>query len=574
MVKSNGLLNETWIKSALLGTTWASSEIILGSFLHNLRIPFSGNILTAIGLIILISASYKWTEKGLFWRAGLICALLKTMSPSAVIFGPMIAIFSEALLLEFSVRLLGRNMAGFIVGSALAMSWNLFHKIFNFIIFYGNNIIEVYTNLMKFAEKQLRLQFNAVWAPIFVLLGLYIVFGVVTAIIGIRTGKAIKSGKTTYSDSIRFQEINTPGTGKQNKFSYSLGWLFANITLLIGLLLFAGRINFGIWALFVLVTATIWAFRYKRAYRQIIRPRFWIFFILITMLTAVVFTQLETEPVPVSEAILMGIEMNLRAILVIMGFTAIGTELYHPGIRKFFGNGYFKQLPLAIEISVDTLPAVIANTPDVKTILRNPVLVVSHLINYAEFRLDELKKNRLNEQKIYIITGGIGSGKTTLLKNLVPRFTTENIPVAGILSLRKMQGNTTTGYNIFDVKTGEEMVFLSTSGIDGQDKVGKYFISKNALEKGNAVLFTCKSGIVIIDETGLLELNDKGWAPSINHLLANKSCHLIFSVRQEVLAEIIQKFNISPVRIFNIQETETEDITKEILNTFRQVEGF
>jgi nucleoside-triphosphatase THEP1 len=573
MVKSNELLNETWIKSALLGTTWASSEIILGSFLHNLRIPFSGNILTAIGLIILISASYKWTEKGLFWRAGLICALLKTMSPSAVIFGPMIAIFSEALLLEFSVRLLGRNMAGFIVGSALAMSWNLFQKIFNFIIFYGNNIIEVYTNLMKFAEQQLRLQFDAVWMPIFVLLGLYIIFGSVTAIIGIRTGKAIKSGETLQAASIQFKEINTPRTGKQNKFSYSLGWLFANMSLLIGLLLFPERIIFEIWALLVLVSATIWAFRYKRAYRQIIRPRFWVFFVLITMLTAVVFTQLETEPVPVSEAILMGIEMNLRAILVIMGFTAIGTELYNPGIRKFFGNSYFKQLPLAIEISIDTLPAVIANTPDVKTILRNPGLVVSQLINYAEFRLDELKKSRLDEQKIYILTGGIGSGKTTLLKNLVTRLNSENISVAGILSLRKMQENTTTGYHIFDIKTGKEMVFLSTSGIDGQDKVGKYFISETALEKGNTVLFNCKSRIVIIDETGWLELNDNGWAPSIHHLLANKSCHVIFSVRQEVLAEIIQKFRISPEKIFNIQETNTEDITNEILNTFRLSEG-
>jgi len=73
---------------------------VLGSFLHNLKVPFSGNILTAIGIIILISVSYIWKEKGLFWRAGLICAIMKTMSPSAVIFGPMIAIFSEAMLLE------------------------------------------------------------------------------------------------------------------------------------------------------------------------------------------------------------------------------------------------------------------------------------------------------------------------------------------------------------------------------------------------------------------------------------------------------------------------------------------
>ena len=118
-------LSEKWIKASIAGTIWAASEIVLGSFLHNLRVPFTGNILTAIGLVILISISYTWTDKGLFWRAGLICALMKTMSPSTMIFGPMIAIFTESLLLELSVRLLGKTIPGYIIGSMLAMSWVL-----------------------------------------------------------------------------------------------------------------------------------------------------------------------------------------------------------------------------------------------------------------------------------------------------------------------------------------------------------------------------------------------------------------------------------------------------------------
>ena len=123
------LLSDVWLKASILGANWAASEIILGSFLHNLHIPFKGNILTTIGLILMISVAYIWKDKGLFWRTGLICALMKTMSPSAVIFGPMVAIFMEALVLEISVRLLGRNFAGFFLGSALAMSWILFQKI-------------------------------------------------------------------------------------------------------------------------------------------------------------------------------------------------------------------------------------------------------------------------------------------------------------------------------------------------------------------------------------------------------------------------------------------------------------
>lgn len=563
-------INDKWIKSSILGTTWASSEIILGSFLHNLRIPFSGNILTAIGLIILIAASYKWSDKGLFWRAGLICALLKTMSPSAVIFGPMIAIFAEALLLEFSVRILGRNMTGFIVGSALAMSWNLFQKIINFIIFYGSNIIEVYTNLMKFAEKQLRLHFDAVWMPVLVLLVLYAFFGIISAIIGIRTGKAIVSGKTPAVKKFTFSHIEQTGKGKQNHFSYSLVWLSVNLILLIGLLLLIGKINFSIWSALIILTTIIWAYRYKRAYRQIIRPRFWIFFALITMLTALVFTRLEPEPVSVTEAIFIGLEMNLRAVVVIMGFTVIGSELYNPKIRAFFGTGYFKQLPLAIEISVETLPSVIANTPDVKTILKNPVLVVSHLINYAEFRLNELKTNTQADHKVFIITGNIGSGKTTLLKRIAHRFHDENVEISGFITLRQMQEGKTTGYSIFNIGTGKESEFLHINGNSNQERIGKYYISQNAFAEADTILETHQNCVFIIDEIGKLELGGKGWSSLLQRVLHQNKYRLILSVREEILPQLMDKFSISAERIFNIQQEDPDEIIAAILLSFKE----
>ena len=200
-------LSEKWIKASIIGTIWAASEIVLGSFLHNLKVPFSGNILTAIGIIILISLSYTWTEKGLFWRSGLLCALMKTMSPSAVIFGPMIAIFTEAALLEISVRLLGRTIAGYVIGSMLAMSWNLVQKILNYILFYGSNIIEVYSNLLKLAQKQLNIQTEIVWLPIFILLIVYALFGLLAAITGIRVGRKMVKQPVSDSPSILIQPL-------------------------------------------------------------------------------------------------------------------------------------------------------------------------------------------------------------------------------------------------------------------------------------------------------------------------------------------------------------------------------
>lgn len=553
-------LNEKWIKASVLGTIWASSEIVLGSFLHNLRVPFSGNILTAIALVILISASYKWKEKGLFWRAGVICALMKTMSPSAVIFGPMIAIFSESVLLELSTRLLGRTIAGYILGSALAMSWNLFHKIFNFIIFYGTNIVEVYASLMKYAEKQLFLKFDAVWAPLVLLLVVYALFGVVSAIIGIRTGKKIVNNPVKNHHFIPSGNSHFSSQQKHNGFNYSIIWLVLNVVLIAVTLFLVGRIQFGFWAGMVFLIAIVWAMRYKRALRQIARPQLWIFFVSITMITAFVLTRMQAEPVPVLKAVQTGIEMNLRAIILIMGFTVLGTELYNPLIREYFGKTYFRQLPPALELSLDSLPAMIANTPDVKTILRNPVTVVHHLIGYAESRLDEIRNQTINKRKVYIVTGKIGSGKTTLIQKLIRKFHDENIPLSGIYSARILENEITTGYDAVNISTGERFSFLRVQGEENQQRIGKFYIDAEGVQKGNAVLMNSTSELIIIDEIGKLELEGKGWVNAVEQLVTGSKAHLILSVREEFVKEICEKFSISPEIIFNVEQQNDEKL--------------
>jgi hypothetical protein len=87
------------------------------------------------------------------------------------------------------VRLLGRTIAGYLIGSMLAMSWNLIQKVLNYIIFYGSNIIEVYSDLLKFAQKQLNIKADIVWSPIIVLLVAYALFGLLAAVTGIRVGR-------------------------------------------------------------------------------------------------------------------------------------------------------------------------------------------------------------------------------------------------------------------------------------------------------------------------------------------------------------------------------------------------
>ncbi len=568
MVKTQ--LSEKWIKASILGTIWASSEIVLGSFLHNLRVPFSGNVLTAIGLVILISASYKWKEHGLFWRAGVICALLKTLSPSAVIFGPFVAIISEAMLLELSVRVLGRTIPGIIIGSILAMSWNLIYKVFKMILYYGNNIIDIYTNLMLFVEKQSGIQFNAVWAPLILLLVIQIIFGAVSALIGIRTGMETGTNKATFVNK-KYEQTLINKRGGSN-FAYSLKWFAVNIFFMIVPLLLVERINFFVWAVIIIAIAVIWSLRYKRALRQLVRPRIWIYFVIITMVTAFVFTRLQSDSKSITDALLIGVEMNLRAILLIMGFSVLGTELYNPKIRNYFASSYFKQLPLALQLSLESLPIMIANTPDLKTIIKNPTLFVHHIMSFADFRLNEIKNKSYSNRKIFVVTGKVGSGKTTCIKNLIRNFQDNNITVSGVYSSRIMEDDTISGYDVGTISTNNTAKFLRKEGDLTQEKIGRFYIFNEGLDAGNKELLNTNSQIKIIDEIGKLELSGKGWINSVEQIIKKSECDLLLVVREKVVSEIIEKLKIEPVFVLNVSERNCEGFYMQIITAIQSEE--
>jgi hypothetical protein len=363
-------ISDKWIRASIIGTIWAAAEIVLGSFLHNLRVPFSGNMLTAIALVILIAVSYRWRQHGLYWRAGLICALMKAMSPSAIIFGPMIAIIMESVLLEISVRLLGRTYLGFITGSMLAMSWNLFQKVFNMVIFYGGNLVEIYSSITDWASKQLNFRFDAFWAPLILLLSLYALFGAMAAVVGIVTGRRIAS-QPPEEYLPEAPVIRTPEKRRNEAFGYSLAWLTADIMIVAGALLVVGMLSWVWWIIVVIPVVTLMAMRYKRAMRQLSKPGFWVTFVVITMLSALAFAALKPGENTLAEAILIGVQMNFRAVIIIVGFSALGTELYNPKIRNLFSRTRLRQLPLALELSAASLPTMIADMPDLKTAMKS-----------------------------------------------------------------------------------------------------------------------------------------------------------------------------------------------------------
>ncbi|TVQ87124.1 MAG: hypothetical protein EA393_10895 [Bacteroidetes bacterium] len=558
-------INEKWIKASILGTLWAASEIVLGSFLHNLRIPFSSTVLSSIGLIILISSGYKWREMGIYWRAGLICALMKTMSPSAVIFGPMVAIFAQSLLLELSVRIFRRTIPGYVIGAMLATSWNLFQKIFNYILYYGFSIVEVYTDLLAYAQQQFNIRFDVTWLPVLVLLGIYSTFGLIAAIIGMRVGHRLLQQPMKTNDLVSndFKPLNFKQSGT---FNYSLVWLFLNLLFIVTAMILLNRTGILVWASAIFVLVSVWALRYKRALRHLMKPRFWLYFVIITMTVAFVVNRVQSQSI--IHGIIAGLQMNFRAAVIILGFSVLGTELYNPRIRDFFMKTGFRQLPVAMKLSVESLPLTIAGIPKPGVILKNPAEFIYRLISQTESRLEEMKA-RLTP-KVFIVSGTIGQGKTTWLMNLAVSFKARNISVGGILSPRVMENGTTLGYDIENIATGNREAFLRKDNSRECDRIGSYCILPGGLKAGMAALDDSKRIAhqnIIIDEVGRLELENEGWAQSISELLQNNGCNLILSVRDTFTDEIIKKWDIQNPVVIDVSKTDSQALFDSFINS-------
>ena len=239
-----------------------------------------------------------------------------------------------------------------------------------------------------------------------------------------------------------------------------------------------------IWSSAITVIVIIWSVRYKRALRQLSRPKFWILFVFITLVTAFVITKAQPGENSVLSGLLTGIQMNFRAVVVIVGFSVLGTELYNPAVRNFFLGTSFKNLPLALELSAESLPLFIANIPDFRSLVRNPVALFYTVISHADSRLREIRQRNSQLKDVFIVTGSIRGGKTTFTRKLIDLLKSNNINAGGILSERVMEGKETTGYNIVNIVTGEKVAFLRQEGGCGEEKIGRFTICSKGLAEG------------------------------------------------------------------------------------------
>ncbi|MCB9015036.1 MAG: hypothetical protein H6541_04515 [Lentimicrobiaceae bacterium] len=395
-IDSGILTDKLWMKAAVAGGLWAAFEIIIGSFLHNLRIPFAGSILSAFAVMLMIAFHRMWPEKGLIWRAGLICALMKSISPSALILGPMIGIMTEALLIELAIRTLGGNRVGYIVGGVMGVSSALIHKVVSILILYGSDIVEVYLNIYRFAAKQTGIPDANPWILVIILVVTYIAGGVAAAITAliIPIGNEMPQLDMPQGD---MSPGNTPFTLSANRYSFPL--LLIHLVSIPVLILVIVNTTLLTGVLLVSVWAVLLYLKYPGAYRRFRKPVLWAQFLIIIVISAFFWEKNCQYFICFSiEGLEAGIAMTLRAVVVIMAFSAFSIELRNPVVRSFLENKGMRNLYLAMSVAFSALPFMVARIPDARKLIRHPAEAIAMTLNSARYWLRHVDSSEDNPQ--------------------------------------------------------------------------------------------------------------------------------------------------------------------------------
>jgi len=555
---SSGSLRQVWLQASVAGSIWASFEIILGSFLHNLKIPLSGAVLAFIGVWIMIAFQHLWKVKGLLWRAGLICALMKSISPSAIILGPMIGIFTEALLMEISVRLLGRNLIAYIIGGGLAVLSTLLQKIISLIILYGLDLVRIIEALYKYAVKQTGLEHISAANLILLITSIYILAGIAGAILGYRTGRR-QSGiyqNRTSPDIISLGSNRNLLRNDENE-KYSLLFLALNIAIMVAIL---GLLNFnllipGIAAALSFITFCI--IRYPGSMKRLKKPGFWITFILITFSAAFLWDWVSQGVFFTAEGLVTGLKMNARAVAMITGFTAVSTELKNPVIKSVLYNQGFSSLYQSLSLSFSALPYLVsALNPRGGNGNAMGRKSLNSAFSHALVLYDTFEKELEKRPSVFIITGEVHQGKTTFAGKVAGLLREKGIKTGGFLATAINENDERTGFNLVNLSNGFTIQICSINPDENAIRHGHYYFNPEAIKKGEEILGTAaeESDVIFIDEIGPLELNGKGWNNALEQLCRKNVSPQVWVVRKSLVRKASRRWHVGEVVIIDIAE--------------------
>lgn len=554
-----------WRRAAVYGSLWAAVEIVVGSMLHNLRIPLAGSLLASFGVLVMTAAHRFAPERGLIWRAALVCALMKSISPSAVILGPMVGIAMEGFLLEAAVRAARGAAVGYVVGGALAVSWALVQRVLNALISFGPDVVRLYVDAYRYAARVLGVSSFGPFDLVVTLFLLEMLAGGVAASLGLHAARLARTvaAASPGSGAIPLAPLRPAPTLAEGH------WSLSRLTVLV-LILAAGMVGLsrlplaaiavavGLFAIYVLRT-------YPRAAARIRRPSLWIELAVVMLASGLVLGGVRNGWTGLLTGLAAGAEMTLRAMLMLFGFTAISVELRNPAILSWVERRRLRGLSDALGMAFGTLPAFTSAAGQFKHLWRHPLTAIASLVRLSEDLLSHPSASS-RSRRVAIVTGTTGSGKTTLVEQVVEQLRRASVRVGGILAPGYLHENRRTGFDLVDLATGERAT-LARERLDVPGphvRWSRFAFDEGGLALGRRALGeTSQSAqVIVVDEVGPMELSGGGWAEALDRLAADSRAVLLLVVRESVLEAVVARWGSEHTGIFEVPGTPPEAVAR------------
>ena len=553
-----------WQTATIIGSVWGAFEIVAGSLLHNLALPMlAGTILSALGVTIMVAGAKVFGGKGIFWRSALICAALKTVSPSAVILTPMIGITIEGLLMELGVMLIGRNVIGFVLGGGLALLSILGFKFVRLVMIYGADIIEAYQSVFSIVFSNNFLNQNGYLIPIAFVVIIYLAIGAFAAYTGYRGGLVISKRFSDRSIEILPSSKGYKPLMKDGQYKGGIVFLLFHIIWLIAFIAFKNLANPLYWLSAGVVYVLLAMFRYGRVRKLISKPSFWITIFLISSLSGVFVAIGKNGTFNFNNQLLVNsLTIFVRASVVLISFTCIGIEAMSKGVSRHFRKGYFAPLSKSYAYAHGSLPSLLAELKANYKSLHKPLPLIEGM--FSQFTNKSLTK--VQNQRIIIVTGDKQAGKTTFLKEIIAHLENSKKPYCGFIAEGLWDDNNErSGFNLVSLPDKTK-----TPLCDKKSKqwlhFDPYYFNPAALKTGNNILHNApENTIVFIDEIGRFDLNNSIWANALTALLAKNKNPIVLAVRFAFVEEVKEKWNLSEALLIDAKTNCSEEIVNKQL---------
>jgi hypothetical protein len=151
---------------------------------------------------------------------------------------------------------------------------------------------------------------------------------------------------------------------------------------------------------FIVLYLAFCIFYYKSVIKRLKKRIFWIQLLILTLLSGIFWRETAfKEGIIHWQGVMVGIEMDIRAILVVIGFSSISIELKNPLIKAFLFKRGLKNIYLSVSLAFNSLPAMIQQLAAPNTFFRHPFRSLAKTVLYAGEWLETFRENSKNISK-------------------------------------------------------------------------------------------------------------------------------------------------------------------------------